>query len=533
MEMKIVNMNKIWLVWFSLSLSGSFVACMLVLFKPILRKFSRTWQYYIWLLVILRFLIPFSPNVSIIGGIFQQIDLYFNGESIKEENLSANVSNEKEQDLEKYRHKKIILQAPIKKKMDFFIMKQNIIGLVWIIIAMVLLIYKLFRYFQVVRIIKKESKTITDMQMLTALQKLCEKMRIKKEILLCVNPFLKSSMLVGLINPSIILHDENVQASELAYIIRHELVHYRHRDFFYKWLVELMVCLHWFNPVVYWIRKKVNQACEFSCDEAVISHLNSRERKAYGETLLNTIKVTNQRRKAFLSFSLNEDGKLIKERLEVIMKYQQKSKKNIFNALILTIVLFFGAVYMGIYSNAVSEHAEAETTVDSNHIKNKSSAYKQKNVTIDEVTVRYYDKDAKKYPYIHEIRSNNTKKTIVKVDTGMLAFDKKGNPLKLKWAGYNPPENKAKYYFLYDWGSTKLLSGKKEDLRGGWSLNEDGKDKNVTKIAYVLFCDKKIKFSDGSVWNNPGYEAWLKKYKGKKVGVKLLNNYYPYIQTIQ
>lgn len=229
-----MNMNNIWLVWFSLSLSGSFVACMFILFKPILRKFSRTWQYYIWLLVILRFLIPFSPNVSIIGGIFQQIDLYFNGESIKEESLSANASNEKEQDLEKHGHKKLILQAPIKKEMDFSIMKQNIIGLVWIIIAMVLLIYKLFRYFQVVRIIKKESKTITDKQMLTALQKLCEKMRIKKEILLCVNPFLRSSMLVGLINPSIILHDENVQASELTYIIRHELVHYRRKDFFYR-----------------------------------------------------------------------------------------------------------------------------------------------------------------------------------------------------------------------------------------------------------------------------------------------------------
>ncbi len=71
-------MNDLLLLWLSLSLSGSLVAVTLILLKPLLQRFSKTWQYYLWLLVILRFLIPFSPEVSIVGGLFQKVETHLN-----------------------------------------------------------------------------------------------------------------------------------------------------------------------------------------------------------------------------------------------------------------------------------------------------------------------------------------------------------------------------------------------------------------------------------------------------------------------
>ena len=53
----------------SLSLSGTLVFLLLKLLKPLYReKFSRRWQYYIWLVAALRFLIPFSPDGTLMNN---------------------------------------------------------------------------------------------------------------------------------------------------------------------------------------------------------------------------------------------------------------------------------------------------------------------------------------------------------------------------------------------------------------------------------------------------------------------------------
>ena len=58
-------MNALLLLFLSLSVSGSVLVLVLLLLKPFLKnRLSHTWQYYIWLIVILRLLLPFSPETS-------------------------------------------------------------------------------------------------------------------------------------------------------------------------------------------------------------------------------------------------------------------------------------------------------------------------------------------------------------------------------------------------------------------------------------------------------------------------------------
>lgn len=40
----------------------------------------------------------------------------------------------------------------------------------------------------------------------------------------------------------------------------------------------ITICLHWFNTFVYLIGREINLACELSCDETVISKLNTEEK---------------------------------------------------------------------------------------------------------------------------------------------------------------------------------------------------------------------------------------------------------------
>ncbi|MCI8478954.1 MAG: peptidase, M56 family protein, partial [Oscillospiraceae bacterium] len=47
----------------SLSLSGALLILVLLLIKPLVRdRLSKRWQYYIWLVVLARLLLPFAPE---------------------------------------------------------------------------------------------------------------------------------------------------------------------------------------------------------------------------------------------------------------------------------------------------------------------------------------------------------------------------------------------------------------------------------------------------------------------------------------
>ena len=73
-------------------------------------------------------------------------------------------------------------------------------------------------------------------------------------------------------------------------IISHELTHFKRKDMFYKWLVQVTICVHWFNPFVWLLGKEVNRRCELSCDEKVVGALSAQARKDYGDTLLSFLK---------------------------------------------------------------------------------------------------------------------------------------------------------------------------------------------------------------------------------------------------
>lgn len=68
-------MNELLKIVLSLSLSGALLILVLLLCKPLFRdRISKRWQYYIWLVVIARLLLPFTPETSPVGTLFQQVD---------------------------------------------------------------------------------------------------------------------------------------------------------------------------------------------------------------------------------------------------------------------------------------------------------------------------------------------------------------------------------------------------------------------------------------------------------------------------
>lgn len=107
--------------------------------------------------------------------------------------------------------------------------------------------------------------------------------REMKNIWRCEN--IPSAFTAGLVRPRIVL-PYGLEGTERWYVILHEKMHIRRGDPWVCILGTAALCLHWWNPLVWYAVHKMYEDMEMSCDEAVIKECASPERKIYSDILL-------------------------------------------------------------------------------------------------------------------------------------------------------------------------------------------------------------------------------------------------------
>lgn len=136
--------------------------------------------------------------------------------------------------------------------------------------------------------------------------------------------FVTTPMLMGLFNPTIVLPDRRYTPEMLNNVFAHELEHYRRGDIAYKWFAAFVSALHWFNPLVYIIQNEIDSACEFSCDEQVLRYMSADEKRSYGETILN-LAAAGTLSPSVMATSFATQKRDLKERLYQIINFQARS----------------------------------------------------------------------------------------------------------------------------------------------------------------------------------------------------------------
>jgi beta-lactamase regulating signal transducer with metallopeptidase domain len=164
-------------------------------------------------------------------------------------------------------------------------------------------------------------------EMVSALLKECQNdFGLHKRIGLVSNCLVATPMLTGLYKHVLILPEVEMSEAELRMVLRHELTHLKRRDILIKLLALLTNAVHWFNPLAYRLRRDIDTYCELSCDEGVVSGLNTEERRFYGETILNVLsRVTKKREGLFAAFAATRKG--FEKRLTRIMDFKKVSKQ--------------------------------------------------------------------------------------------------------------------------------------------------------------------------------------------------------------
>ena len=71
---------------------------------------------------------------------------------------------------------------------------------------------------------------------------------------------------------------------KLAAVLSHERSHVKNRDCYVQWLAHLHACVFWFNPLAWWLNRRLAELAETTSDDAVIEA--TADRTAYADVLL-------------------------------------------------------------------------------------------------------------------------------------------------------------------------------------------------------------------------------------------------------
>lgn len=198
------------------------------------------------------------------------------------------------------------------------------IVLVWIGVGILAMIVRCIVYFcSRHEILKCADHVVSDVpeELVLSLKK---EFGIKRRVRIVRAPDRKRSFTLGALRPVIILQESSEE--ELTYILRHEFTHIARGDLFVKMLMQLVCCVHWFNPFVYWMNRRLNKVCEKSCDERVAGNMTGSEKEIYARLVLNSMRSsgkTSKRRVPFSSFFAS-NNKLAEERIRVIMDTRKR-----------------------------------------------------------------------------------------------------------------------------------------------------------------------------------------------------------------
>ena len=183
---------------------------------------------------------------------------------------------------------------------------------IWIIGAVILLTRYFLQYFKLMRILEKlpvveSGKTVEILENIV-------KGNGKKPVIIKTS-VLNIPCCIGVFHKKIILPDKQFTDEEMYYILLHEYTHLKNNDVLTKMLINIICALYWWNPIVYLLRKDINQSIEIRCDGIVVGGENNISRSSYLAVMLAEFKDNWK------------TGELTKYSKTIIPLYEEHSEK--------------------------------------------------------------------------------------------------------------------------------------------------------------------------------------------------------------
>lgn len=303
------------------TLAGSVICTALLIFKnKILSILSGKALYYISLLAMLIFILPMNiGEISLPKApIHQQVNVTeFNTKTKAEKTDNALIQTVRQEAQQETQHNVLPKPSKIVRRSNPITIQEILIA-VWLLGFIILMCRYLISYFR----FKKKICGFDTHEVIDGVDV------IKSTII-------SSPLVFGFFKPTLAIPEIKMNEDDYKLAIKHEMVHYKHHDSWFKLFAVIVNSIYWFNPITYLMVNLIGEACEYACDEQVTKEMDMSDRKQYSTMILSMVCQTSPA----LSSNMVKNKKQLKRRFEMIMKKKKFSVWGTTLCMVLILVL--------------------------------------------------------------------------------------------------------------------------------------------------------------------------------------------------
>jgi len=368
-------MEQIFNTVLATSIYAAIVGLAILLAKGVLKnKLNAKWHYIIWIVLILKLLIPFGPQSP-----FSLFNAVPKVSVANVQSVSNAIGNQYETYFEAASNQGTAAKTPgisIQSKTSG---RGSLLPYIWFGGLGLMLLWLVFSYWLLFNKLQKEAEQ-PDYRLREILLKCMNRMGIKKDIPIVMQQTVSMPSLFGAFRPRILLSPQVLKLSdkELEYILLHELAHYKRKDIYMNYLLLAFQSVHWFNPVMWYCFKRLRQDMELAADEQVLLLLQYNEHKDYGKVLLEMLEKFTTPALAPKLLAMADNKRSIERRIKMMkVSHLFKGRRKYIIVLGILCIALLSSVLLtdGITKRGMTTRTETETAYSAEKLLKYKTAY--------------------------------------------------------------------------------------------------------------------------------------------------------------
>lgn len=270
----------------------------------------------------------------------------------------------------------------------------SILGAVWMVMFLLLLVYRLFRHHRWVVLcrgnIPEEDKMVE-----RRFREICAELGIKDKVSLCRNDSIKIACTTYNHGPMVILPFVQYKEKEIDVILYHELCHYLERDIYLKTWSVLVALLHVFNPIAHILLNQMDLICEECCDRLACEKGKELFTEQEYFRVIFDMLLTDGKRERYQLLALVDSRSNYERRVKYMSEYlsQRKMKKRL--AVVLSVGFLLGSSMTALAAGNELTDAYEEITKETSDSASDIAMQNMDEQTFEELC-RAYDLDPDK-----------------------------------------------------------------------------------------------------------------------------------------
>ena len=299
-------MENIWMVLQQTAAASLVALFLLILQRIFLDKLSPRWQYGVWLVLLLRLLVPAGfwgrPTV---------LDVTFWGETLRtrvELGLNSAYSTPFAASLPAAPVPLPPAGAPTSwTDWAFLIYCAGVVlWAAWFVAGAVRLSLRV------------RGGVPVEGERRAAIEALAREQRLPMPRRIVECRWARTPFVVGVVRPALVLPMGWALDGK---VVLHELLHLKYRDVWAGWLTTALRCLHWCNPFLWFVFDKTGNDRESLCDQRVLERLEGEDRRDYGRCLLAMADDKAVRTPG--ATTMANGARAVKARIEAIARFKR------------------------------------------------------------------------------------------------------------------------------------------------------------------------------------------------------------------